>query len=319
VGDGVSTTTVRDLFAALQAHLGLAWAAGADGGGRVVRTPGDDAGSSASLVDRLNLIEPASVAVLGSRELHFLESLRSGSRADALERLLGSGVTALIVADARAVPEELRASAEAAGTPVLTSPRPAAEVVSGVRRHLAHLFSEQVILHGVFMEVMGIGVLITGDSSVGKSELALELVSRGHRLIADDAPEFSRIDADTLNGTCPEILRDFLEVRGLGLLNVRAMYGDGAIRRSKYLRLLVHLQPAGNRRLREMDRISPYRRMRRILGVEVPEITLPVATGRNLAVLVEAAVRSHVLYMNGYDAGRDFEERQRLLLERQTP
>ncbi len=312
-----TSITIRQLYDALRERLDLEWVAGASGGEQTLRAAGDNA--STALVDRLNPIQPARLPVLGAREMDFLDGLQGNSRAQALSGIFKSGIAALIVADARPVPDDLRHLAEESRIPALASPRSGDEAVSNLRHHLAHLFAEQVVLHGVFMEVMGIGVLITGDSSIGKSELALELVSRGHRLIADDAPEFSRIAPDVLNGTCPEMLRGFLEVRGLGLLNVRAMYGDGAIRRNKYLRLLVHLQPAGHRNLRDMDRLSPYRRMRRVLGVEVPEITLPVAPGRNLAVLVEAAVRGHVLYMNGYDSGRDFIERQRRFMERGRP
>jgi len=147
-----------------------------------------------------------------------------------------------------------------------------------------------VTLHGVFMEVMGIGVLITGEAAVGKSELALELITRGHRLIADDAPEFSRVAPDILSGTCPELLRDFLEVRGLAALD--------------------------DPRVKGASRLESIRRIRRILGVQVPEITIPVAPGRNIAVLVEAAVQDHILRSEGYDAAKAFAARQRRAIER---
>jgi HPr kinase/phosphorylase len=163
------------------------------------------------------------------------------------------------------------------------------------------------------MEVMGTGVLITGPSSIGKSELALELLSRGHRLIADDATEFARRAPDILNGTCPEMLRDFLEVRGLGILNVRAMFGDSAIKRNRNLRLIVKLQEMEE--AEEMDRLHGSKRMHNIQEVEIPEITLPVGPGRNLAVLLEAAVRNHILNTKGYDASQAFIERQKRRLE----
>ncbi|HQU14949.1 MAG: hypothetical protein B7Z66_01805 [Chromatiales bacterium 21-64-14] len=313
-----ASVSVQQLFDALRSKLDMEWAAGSPGATRLIDCVGTE-NPSASLVGHLNLIHPGRIQVLGSKELDFLDGLQRNSRNDSLRQVIAARAALLVIADGRSVPEDLKTLADKSDTPVAVSSRSSDEVVSNLRYHLAHLFSEQVVLHGVFMEVMGIGVLITGDSSIGKSELALELISRGHRLIADDAPEFSRIAPDILNGSCPEILRDFLEVRGLGLLNIRAMYGDGAIRRNKYLRLLIHLQPAGNKKLREMDRLSPYRRMRRVLDVEVPEITLPVATGRNLAVLVEAAVRSHVLYLNGYDSGRDFMERQRRFVDQGQP
>ncbi|HQX23396.1 MAG TPA: HPr kinase/phosphorylase, partial [Pseudomonadota bacterium] len=165
-----------------------------------------------------------------------------------------------------------------------------------------------------------IGVLIMGESGAGKSELALELVTRGHRLVADDAPEFSQIAPDVLDGTCPELLRDLLEVRGLGVLNVREMFGDTAVKRNKYLRLIVQL--AGLEVLQEGDalqRLSGVTGYRTVLDVEIPQITLPVAPGRNLAVLVEAAVRHHLLRTKGIDPAQTFMDRQAHQMRRQAP
>ena len=166
-------------------------------------------------------------------------------------------------------------------------------------------------LHGVFMDVLGMGVLIMGDSGTGKSELALELVSLGHRLIADDAPEFSRIASETISGSCPFGMNAFLEVRGLGILNVQALFGDSAIKKDKYLRLIVHLEQMTPERLRKIDRLQGDYRLRNVLGVDIPEIWLPVAPGRNLAVLLECAVRNHSLKIQGYNAADDFCEQQR--------
>ena len=159
------------------------------------------------------------------------------------------------------------------------------------------------------------GVLLSGDAAVGKSELALALISRGHRLIADDAPEFAQLAPDILNGTCPPLLRDFLEVRGLGILNVRAMFGDSAVRRKKDLHLIIHLKKMSDRELTRIDRLEGSHSVRSIQGVSVPEFTLPVAPGRNLAILVEAAVRHHALRLRGYDAGIDFAERQAHMID----
>ena len=204
-------------------------------------------------------------------------------------------------------------AAAASRTAVLSSSPPSEETIQHLRYFLGNYLAEKLTLHGVFMEVMGTGVLITGASSIGKSELALELLTRGHRLIADDAAEFARIAPDVLNGTCPEMLRDFIEVRGLGILNVRAMFGASAIKHSRNLRLIIVLQEMGE--AAAMDRLHGSRRMRTIMEVEIPEITLPVGPGRNLAVLVEAAVRNHILNIKGYDASQAFIERQKQRLE----
>jgi HPr kinase/phosphorylase len=163
------------------------------------------------------------------------------------------------------------------------------------------------------MEVLGVGVLITGESSIGKSELALELISRGHSLVADDAPEFRRIAHNTIEGNCPQLLRDFLEVRGLGVLNIRRMYGHAATRHRKVLRFIVRLELMDD--FHNEPRLSNIERIRNVLGVEIAELTLPVAPGRNLAVLVEAAVRNYLLRKSGYDSGVEFESLQAQLME----
>ena len=154
------------------------------------------------------------------------------------------------------------------------------------------------------------GVLLTGDPAVGKSELALDLITRGNRLVADDAPEFTRIAPDIVSGTCPPLLREFLEVRGLGILNIRAMFGDSAIKRQKYLRLIVHLKRMSADQISSMDRLTGTHTNRDVLGVSIPQVTVPVAPGRNLSVLVESAVRNHLLRMKGYDATEVLIERQ---------
>jgi len=158
--------------------------------------------------------------------------------------------------------------------------------------------------------VLGMGVLLTGDPAVGKSELALDLITRGSRLVADDAPEFTRIAPDIVSGTCPPLLREFLEVRGLGILNIRAMFGDSSIKRQKYLRLIVHLKRMSADQISSMDRLSGTHANLDVLGVSIPHVTVPVAPGRNLSVLVESAVRNHLLRLKGYDATEVLIERQ---------
>lgn len=170
--------------------------------------------------------------------------------------------------------------------------------------------------HGVFLDVLGVGVLLTGDSGIGKSELALGLINRGHRLVADDAVELHERGTDTLVGQCPEILQDFLEVRGLGILNIRVMFGDTAIKAQKNLQLIVHIVAFNNEELKNIDRLHGLYRECTILNVTIPEVTIPVAPGRNLAVLVESAVRNHVLMNTGYNAREEFTKRQKILMEK---
>ena len=166
----------------------------------------------------------------------------------------------------------------------------------------------------MFLDVLEIGVLITGASAIGKSELALELISRGNGLIADDIVELYRISPDTIEGRCPAVLRDFLEVRGIGILNIRTIFGETAVRPRKLLRLIVHLEDHGNEAFSELDRLQVNATFQEVLGVPIRKVTIPVAAGRNLAVLVEAAVRNFVLNQRGIDSTKEFIERQQKLM-----
>jgi HPr kinase/phosphorylase len=203
----------------------------------------------------------------------------------------------------------LAEAAERAGTPLIVSPEPSQHLINVLRPYMQQELGEVTTLHGVFLDVLEIGVLITGDSSIGKSELALELISRGHGLVADDVVELQQIGPETIQGRCPPMLRDFLEVRGLGVLNIRSIFGETAVRPRKVLRLMVHLDmPVGG--LEPKDRLATRSGTQDILGVEIPTVTLAVAPGRNLAVLVEAAVRNHILLTRGINSTREFIARQ---------
>ena len=205
--------TVGTLYEALRPRLHLEWIAGRLGGAHEIDLEKDQH-SGSSLAGPLNFVRPCQVPVLGRTELAYLDGLESNSRRDAIDRLVDKPSEIVIIGDGLAAPDDLRKRAEAAGVPLFQSQLDSQDIVTDLQYYLSHHFAEKTTLHGVFMEVMGIGVLITGDASIGKSELALELVSRGHRLIADDSPVFARIAPDLVNGTCPEVLRDFLEVLG---------------------------------------------------------------------------------------------------------
>lgn len=171
-------------------------------------------------------------------------------------------------------------------------------------------------IHGVFLDVLDLGVLLTGVSGIGKSEIALGLINRGHRLIADDAVLFTRQDNQQVIGSCSPVLQDFLEVRGLGILNIRAMFGDSAIKPSKQLDLIVNIISISSIELQHLDRLNGMHRNYDMLGIDIPEVSIPVAPGRNLSILIEGAVRNQILKAKGYNAGHDFTERQRTFIER---
>jgi HPr kinase/phosphorylase len=307
-----ATLLISTLYDALQKKLGLEWVTGEEPGGQAIEAATDST-AEISLVGHLNLISQHRIQVLGIKELDYLDKLGKNSRKDTISQLFSGQCDLVIIARRLEAPHDLMEAAAASRIAVLSSSPSSEETIQHLRYFLGNYLAEKLTLHGVFMEVMGTGVLITGVSSIGKSELALELLTRGHRLIADDAAEFARIAPDVLNGTCPEMLRDFIEVRGLGILNVRAMFGASAIKQSRNLRLIIVLQEMSE--AAAMDRLRGSRRMRTIMEVEIPEITLPVGPGRNLAVLVETAVRSHILNVKGYDASQAFIERQTQRLE----
>ncbi|MGB5199949.1 MAG: HPr(Ser) kinase/phosphatase [Sedimenticolaceae bacterium] len=300
---------VRDLYEALHERLQLTWVAGQAGADRALLAADNDI-SSGIIAGPLNYIHPNRVQVIGPAEIAYLDSLRPTNRLQALRQLLDDEPALIIVVNDVECPTELPGLADDAAVALMRSPLPDSQVLDNLQYYSSLFLSEKTTLHGVFLEVLGMGVLLTGDPAVGKSELALDLITRGSRLVADDAPEFTRIAPDIISGNCPPLLREFLEVRGLGILNIRAMFGDSAIKRSKYLRLIVHLKRMSAEQISGMDRLSGAHADRDVLSVSIPQVTVPVAPGRNLAVLVESAVRNHLLRLKGYDAAEVLIERQ---------
>ena len=273
----------------------------------------------ATLVGHLNVVHKNLIEVIGKTECEYLQGLEDNFRSNMLNEIFTGRPVAIIMADGIPVPDMLIDYANKYHTPLLSCKTESNEVIDIARFNLHKVVSEKEVIHGVFMEVLGTGVLITGKSSVGKSELALALIARGHRLIADDAPEFTRTGPDILDGRSPSVLKDFMEVRGIGVLNIRDMYGDNALKLNKYLRLIVHLKRLNADEYAQLDRLQGERKTRTILGIEIPQILIPVAPGRNIEVLVEAAVRNHILRIAGNDASEKFIELQQDAINMQTP
>ncbi|GAB2898241.1 HPr(Ser) kinase/phosphatase [Uliginosibacterium flavum] len=273
----------------------------------------------ADMVGHLNLIHPNRLQIMGEAEFAWARQQTREHLEQHLLGILACSPPGVIVADDCDVPEIVRRACDEAGVPVMASPLESARVIEVLRVYLSRKMAERVSLHGVFMDVLGVGVLVTGDSGAGKSELALELITRGHGLVADDVVEISRVASGILEGRCPEMLKDFLEVRGLGILNIRTIFGETACRRKMKLKLIAHLQ----RRTGGHD--EPLRLplddddMQDVLGVPVRRVVLPVAAGRNLAVLLEAAVRNTILQLRGIDSTQEFVVRQRSILDNDDP
>ena len=307
--------SARELYDQLQDRLGLRWLTAGQRGGERMLERGEQMSRRPSLAGYLNVIHPNKVQIVGSAELAWLDGLDARMRWGAIEKIMEMQPLALVISQNQACPTDLRAATEESDTALWVSPRRGFELLNLLQYHMALALAPRASLHGVFMEIFSIGVLITGEAGAGKSELALELISRGHRLVADDAPEFTQIAPDVLDGTCPDMLQDMLEVRGLGVMNIRQMFGDTAVKKNKYLRLIVHLVKAHDTSNEAMHRLTgETAEPRRVLELDVPEFHLPVAPGRNLAVLTEAAVRLHMLRVKGLDPAAAFLARHAHLL-----
>jgi HPr kinase/phosphorylase len=309
--------SAQQLYDVFHRRLELSWLIPPDNESRSI-TPLPQEGETRSLVGHLNFIHPHRIQVLGGSELSYLERLGKNSRDDALSQLFSDNTAMVILAAGRKASPRMQKLAQTTHIPLVSSPLTSNRLITEIGYYLRNLLAESEVVHGVFMDVLGIGVLLTGESAIGKSELALELITRGHRLIADDAPVFVPMSPGSLVGHCPAVLQNFIEVRGLGVLNIRAMFGDVAVKQSMELHLIVHLAPVELERLQQIDRLMGTRRKRQILDVEVDEVELPVAPGRNLAVLVEAAARNQILYTNGYDSAQDFIKHQQELMRDET-
>ena len=271
--------------------------------------------SGADLVGYLNYIHPYRVQILGEREVAYLCNATPEDCARRIARIVTLEPPVLIIADGQAAPDTLLSMCERAQIPMFATRDSAAFVIDVLRAYLSKHFADRTSMHGVFMDILGVGLMITGESGLGKSELGLELISRGHGLVADDAVDIYRTSQTTLEGRCPELLQNLLEVRGIGLLDIKAIFGETAVRRKMKLQLIVHLVRQSTME-REFERL-PYEPLYEdILDVPVRKAVIAVDAGRNLAVLVEAAVRNTILQLRGIDTYREFIERHQKAMGR---
>jgi HPr kinase/phosphorylase len=302
------------LFQDFKAKLAWSWVAGLTASERrfdevMVR----QARSGADLVGYLNYIHPYRLQILGEREVSYL----TNATPEDCERRIGRIVTLkppmLVLADAQVPPKKLIALCDNAQIPLFTTNEPSAYVIDVLRAYLSKHFADRTSMHGVFMDILGLGVMITGESGLGKSELGLELISRGNGLVADDAVDLFRINQNTIEGRCPELLQNLLEVRGIGLLDIRAIFGETAVRRKMRLKLIVHLVRRETLE-RDYDRLPHEPLTQDVLGIPVMKVVIQVVAGRNIAVLVEAAVRNTILKLRGINTYDEFVKRHRLAM-----
>ena len=246
------------------------------------------------------------VQIVGSSEVGYLRKLAPRRRTAILAKLCRCRITCFVVTKGLVAPPELLSAAEARGIPVLTTPLESTAFIKLLSVFLEERLATRLHLHSVLLDVFGLGVLILGESGIGKSECALDLIDRGHRMVADDVVEIKRI-GDVLVGVSPDLTRFHMELRGLGVLNIKDLYGVSAMRLTKRVELVIQLErwEAG----KEYDRLGLRDETFLILGVEVPLVRMPVAPGRNIALLVEVAARNQLLREGGYDAAKRFVER----------
>jgi HPr kinase/phosphorylase len=257
------------------------------------------------LVGYLNYIHPYRAQVLGEREVSYISQCSAADSARRIARIVTLEPPVLVLADGQVAPPALVAMCERAQLPLFSTSESAAFVIDVLRAYLSKHFADRTSMHGVFMDILGLGVMITGESGLGKSELGLELISRGNGLVADDAVDLFRINQTTIEGRCPELIQNLLEVRGIGLLDIRAIFGETAVRRKMRLKLIVHLVRKETLE-RDYERLPHEPLTQDVLGVPVRKVVIQVVAGRNIAVLVEAAVRNTILQLRGVDTYQEF-------------
>jgi HPr kinase/phosphorylase len=312
----MSQLSVQQLFEERRDKLQLTWVGGHNGASRTLNNDALNR-PGVGLVGHMNLVHPILIQAIGETDLAYLSSQANDARADSLKRLCNGETVAIFVCDGMDAPRYLMEACDQFNTPLFLSQKKTRAFVNLLRPYLQRELSEVTTKHGVFLDVLGFGIMITGNSQIGKSELALELISRGAGLVADDAVELFQLGPETIQGRCPTILRDFLEVRGIGVLNIKAIFGETAVRPRKTLRLIVHLERPTEEYFRGLDRLQTKSSTTTILGIEIPTVTLAVVAGRNLAVLVEAAVRHYILQTRGYDSTKDFLDRHEAAMREQ--
>jgi HPr kinase/phosphorylase len=257
-------------------------------------------------------IHPGRLQIVGQSEISYLDQLDSLARRKALENLDLKNICGLLITKGLKPPPELTELAEECGLPVMITPQLSSSAIRLASDFLQEELAPQITLHGVMMGMYGLGVLLLGESGIGKSECALDLIARGHRLVADDMVAVKRI-GDRVDGFAPELSREHLEIRGLGILNIRDLFGIAAIGRRKPLSLCIRLQKWSE--TAKIDRLGLDQESEDVLGVNIPLVVLPVSPGRNTSTLVETAVRLQLLRMDGYDASRKFFEKHTEILK----
>jgi HPr kinase/phosphorylase len=314
----VSAVTVGALLRSRPEAFGLTLEllAGADGLDRPITSPHVQK-TGLALAGFHEYLKPGRVLIFGESEIRYLESLDAAARRQALQLALTHDFPCVLITGGFTPPREVVIEAERARLPLLQTPVVTPTAIAKLSSLLEDSLAERTVIHAVLLDVLGLGILITGESGIGKSECALDLIVRGHRLVADDTVEVRRRAETILIGTCPELTRHHMELRGLGVINVKELFGIASTRSSKRVELVVQLErwnPA-----REYERLGLDDEFYEILGLRVPLIRMPVAPGRNIAILVEVAARNQLLRARGHHAARILANRLEQSLRQPEP
>lgn len=251
--------------------------------------------------------------LFGQTEISFLDEMIPKKRVKLLEKMCQPETPAFLVSRDLDIPAELIEVANRFQMPVIRSNRATTRLASSVTSYLEEKLSERISQHGVLVDVYGMGVLIIGDSGIGKSEMALELIQRGHRLVADDRVELYMVDESRIIGEAPEILKHLIEIRGVGIINVVNLFGVGAIRETKVVNMVIELKHFDPERV--YDRLGHTLESKKIFNIDIPQISIPVKVGRNVSIIVEMAAMNLRAKQMGYDATVEFEEKLARLIE----
>ncbi|MGI6538766.1 MAG: HPr(Ser) kinase/phosphatase [Caldicoprobacterales bacterium] len=256
------------------------------------------------------------IQVIGKVEMTYLESMDPDIRKERLIRFFGSGIPCVLISRNMEVPPYFLEAAKQFGCPIIRSRKVTTSIIHRMINYLDSALAPKITRHGVLVDVYGEGVLLIGESGIGKSETALELIKRGHRLVADDAVEIKKVAENRLIGDSPELIRHFMEIRGIGIIDIKAMYGVGAVIRNKAIDLVVELEFWDSNK--EYDRLGLIEEYTEILGAKLPKVVIPVRPGRNLAIIIEVAVRNLRLKRMGYNAAQELDNRLTSLVQSNT-
>ena len=249
------------------------------------------------LAGHIEFIHPGRVQILGGTEINFINKLSTRERSDVLDRITSRKLCCLIVTKGLTIPSDVVEKIDKAAVPLLQTDMVSSDFINVISRFLEERLAPRLSIHAVFIDVYGLGVLIQGDSGVGKSECALDLVVRGHRLVSDDIVEIKKVEG-RLVGSSPEMFRYHMELRGLGIINIKDLFGVAAVRYKKEIEMVIELSRWEEGK--EYDRLGVQNRTYKLMDVDIPYLIMPVAPGRNLAILVEVASRNHLLRLKGY-------------------